>query len=320
MPPVLERPEPRLPHHEVGPIVPPLVETEPALAPIAAPAPAPAPRSAAGSDESGWSGSYTVARGDSLYAIARKHGIRLNDLERENNISNPRKVMPGTVLKVPRPGEAQRAAAARPARVARAPVVPAAAKPVPTTSLSSGPPSVEPTIINSRTRVAALGKDAANPSGTAADVSPIAPAASNGAPLRDAAASASKSAAPTTKFRWPARGKIITNFGPQADGRNEGINISLPRGADVYAAEGGVVTYAGDGVKGYGNLLLIRHDGGWITAYAHNDSLAVKSGESVRRGQVIAKAGATGSVDHPQLHFEIRQGTKPVDPVKHLEN
>ena len=314
-PPAVERPEPRLPHHEVGPIVPPLVETEPARAPVAAPAPAPAPRSAAASEEAGWTGAYTVERGDSLFAIARKHGIRLNDLERVNNITNPRRVMPGTVLMVPRPGEAQRAAAAPPAPVASAP-----AKPVPATSVSAGPPSVEPTIINARTRVAALPKDAAAPQATAADASPSAPAATTEPPLRDAAVPAPKSAIPTAKFRWPARGKIISSFGPQAEGRNEGINIALPRGADVHAAEAGVVTYAGDGVQGYGNLLLIRHDGGWITAYAHNDSLAVKSGESVRRGQVIAKAGATGSVDHPQLHFEIRQGTKPVDPVKHLEN
>jgi murein DD-endopeptidase MepM/ murein hydrolase activator NlpD len=130
---------------------------------------------------------------------------------------------------------------------------------------------------------------------------------------------APQAAAPIAKFRWPARGKIISNFGPSSSGQNDGINIALPRGADVHAAEAGIVTYAGDGVQGYGNLLLIRHDGGWITAYAHNDSLNVKSGEAVKRGQVIAKAGATGSVDTPQLRFEIRQGVKPVDPVQHLE-
>ena len=93
----------------------------------------------------------------------------------------------------------------------------------------------------------------------------------------------------------------------------------MPRGTPIHAAEAGSVTYAGDGVQGYGNLVLIRHPEGWITAYAHNDQLLVKSGESVRRGQIIAKAGNSGSVTQPQLHFELRQGTKPIDPMEHLE-
>jgi murein DD-endopeptidase MepM/ murein hydrolase activator NlpD len=307
-PPARERPEPRLPHHEVGPIVPPLVETEPAT-PAAAPAPAavPAERVAAPVDDSGWMGAYTVERGDSLYAIARKHNVRLNELERVNKITDPRRVRPGTVLKVPQAGDAP--------RVAAAPATPPSAR-----SESASAPFVEPTIINARTRVAALGSDASNPpSGPAVDTSPTPAPAATDVPVRDAAVATPKAAAPTAKFRWPARGKIISSFGPQSRGHNDGINIALPRGAEVYAAEAGVVTYAGDGVQGYGNLLLIRHDGGWITAYAHNDTLAVKSGETVRRGQVIAKAGATGSVDTPQLHFEIRQGTKPVDPIQHLE-
>ena len=99
----------------------------------------------------------------------------------------------------------------------------------------------------------------------------------------------------------------------------DGINISVPRGTEVHAAENGTVTYAGNEVQGYGNLVLIRHPEGWITAYAHNDNLMVKAGDTVRRGQVIAKAGNTGSVSQPQLHFEIRQGATPVDPMQHLE-
>ena len=309
-----ERPEPRLPHHEAGPIVPPLVETDPAT-PAATPAPAPtatstpAPRPPAPTDESGWTGTYTVERGDSLFAIARKHNVRLNELERVNKISDPRRVKPGTVLKVPGAG------------VAAAPSAPVTAPPA--KSETAGAPSVEPTIINARTRVAALGPDANNPpAGATVDAPPTqAPIAAAEPPVRDAAVAAPKpsAAAPASKLRWPARGKIISGFGPQAGGHNEGINIALPRGADVYAAEAGIVTYAGDGVQGYGNLLLIRHEGGWVTAYAHNDTLAVKAGETVRRGQVIAKAGATGSVDTPQLHFEVRQGVKAVDPIQHLE-
>jgi len=87
----------------------------------------------------------------------------------------------------------------------------------------------------------------------------------------------------------------------------------------VHAAEAGKVAYAGNELKGYGNLILIRHDNGWVSAYAHNEQLLVKRDEVVRRGQVIAKAGKTGSVDQPQLHFELRQGSKPVDPMLHME-
>ncbi len=117
-------------------------------------------------------------------------------------------------------------------------------------------------------------------------------------------------------FRWPARGRVIAGFG--ANGGNEGINIAVPEGTPVKAAEAGTVTYAGSEVKGYGNLVLVRHDNGYVSAYAHNGSLNVKRGEQVKRGQVIATSGQTGNVTSPQLHFEIRKGATPVDPMKHL--
>ena len=122
------------------------------------------------------------------------------------------------------------------------------------------------------------------------------------------------------KLRWPVSGRIITGFGQRTDGtHNDGINLSVPLGTSVHAAEGGTVAYAGSELKGYGNLILLRHDNGWVTAYAHNDQLTVKRGDKVQRGQVIATAGRTGSVDQPQVHFELRQGSKPVDPVPFLE-
>jgi murein DD-endopeptidase MepM/ murein hydrolase activator NlpD len=122
------------------------------------------------------------------------------------------------------------------------------------------------------------------------------------------------------KFRWPARGKVIAAFGKRTDGtHNDGINIAMPQGTDVHAAESGRVAYAGNELKGYGNLVLIRHDNGWVSAYAHADQVLVKRDDIVRRGQVIAKAGKTGTVDQPQLHFELRQGAKPVDPMPHME-
>ncbi|MCQ3943521.1 MAG: peptidoglycan-binding LysM, partial [Alphaproteobacteria bacterium] len=120
-------------------------------------------------------------------------------------------------------------------------------------------------------------------------------------------------------FRWPARGRIIAGFGPKPTGRqNDGVNIALPEGTPVKAADDGVVAYAGSELKGYGNLVLVRHSNGYVTAYAHASELLVKRGDTIKRGQVIAKSGQTGNVTSPQLHFEIRKGATPVDPMQHL--
>ncbi len=122
-------------------------------------------------------------------------------------------------------------------------------------------------------------------------------------------------------FRWPLRGRVISEFGAKPDGtRNDGINLSVPQGAAIVAAEDGTVVYSGNELKGFGNLLLIRHKNGWSTAYAHISKMLVKNGQTVRRGQVIAKAGQTGAVSRPQLHFEIRRGTDPVNPRKYLSS
>lgn len=122
-------------------------------------------------------------------------------------------------------------------------------------------------------------------------------------------------------FRWPVRGRVISKFGSKPNNtRNEGINIAVPEGTGVRAAEAGVVAYAGNELKGYGNLVLIRHQNGWVTAYAHNSELMVKRGDAVRRGDVIARAGKTGSVKTPQVHFEVRQGATAVDPMKYLSS
>jgi len=115
------------------------------------------------------------------------------------------------------------------------------------------------------------------------------------------------------------KGQIISGFGPKKGGlNNDGVNIGAPAGTNVVAADNGVVAYAGNELRGFGNLLLIRHADGWVTAYAHNDKLLVKRGDTVKRGQIIAQVGSTGSVSTPQLHFEIRKGTDPVDPLKYL--
>jgi murein DD-endopeptidase MepM/ murein hydrolase activator NlpD len=120
-------------------------------------------------------------------------------------------------------------------------------------------------------------------------------------------------------FRWPVRGKVITSYGAKTNGKaNDGINLAVPEGTPVKAAEDGVVAYSGNELKGYGNLVLVRHANGYVTAYAHASELLVKRGDTIKRGQIIAKSGQSGEVGSPQLHFEIRKGSTPVDPLQFL--
>ncbi|MEE1611305.1 peptidoglycan DD-metalloendopeptidase family protein [Microvirga sp. CF3016] len=210
----------------------------------------------------------------------------------------------------------------RPGMTAQAPVAPAPAKSAPMQVASatdeplvSAPkPLVSaPKPVVEQPKVAALTQP--EPVRPAAAVQPTAPAPqpeAAKAPVPEPEQTASVSG----DFRWPARGRVIAGFG--ANGGNEGINIAVPEGTPVKAAEAGTVTYAGSEVKGYGNLVLIKHENGFVSAYAHNGSLNVKRGEQVKRGQVIATSGQTGNVTSPQLHFEIRKGATPVDPLKHL--
>jgi murein DD-endopeptidase MepM/ murein hydrolase activator NlpD len=126
-------------------------------------------------------------------------------------------------------------------------------------------------------------------------------------------------AAVNARFIWPTKGPVIAGFGAGAGGqRNDGINIAAPKDAPIWAAAAGTVSYVGDGVKSYGNLVLIRHPGDYFTAYAHADRLVVKPGEKVTAGQIIGYCGASGDVDRPQLHFEIRRGVHPLDPRRFL--
>ncbi len=280
-----------------------------------------------------YNASYTVKPGDSLYGIARIHKVRFSELQQVNGISDPHRVKPGMTLKVP--GGANEASA-------RAAEGPPPAPPLPPSSqASSSAPSddakpsdaprygdattTQPTIINAEKRVASLSDKATDAS---PDVPPVQPSAPDRKPdateQKVAIAAPPPSSAPASvdsvKLRWPASGKVIAGFGSRPDGsHNDGINLQVPLGTEVHAAESGVVAYAGSELKGYGNLVLVRHDNGWVTAYAHNDEVLVKRGDKVKRGQVIAKAGKTGSVDKPQVHFELRQGSKPVDPIPYLE-
>ena len=115
-------------------------------------------------------------------------------------------------------------------------------------------------------------------------------------------------------FLWPVRGLVTSGFGAQ----NEGINVAVPEGTPIKATDDGVVAYAGNELKGYGNLVLIRHPNGFVSAYAHNGKIDVKRGDTVKRGQTIAKSGQSGNVSSPQIHFELRKGSTPVDPTGYL--
>lgn len=268
---------------------------------------------------------YTIKRGESLYGIAVREGVSLAELQRINNIDNPRTVRAGTVLRLPSSSSssgrgttvptAPRAIAQSESGQRVAPAASSAA--IDSTAESSTEPATEPVIINRPQRVASLGKPE-----TASDALPLSAAPSSAAepaPTPDSR-TAEEQADGIGKFRWPARGRVIAGFGKQPDGsQSDGIKLAVPVGTEVHAAESGVVAYADSVLKDYGNLILLRHDDGWISAYAHNDELLVKRGDRVRRGQVIAKAGKSGNAETPQLHFELRKGSSPVDPIPHLE-
>lgn len=120
-------------------------------------------------------------------------------------------------------------------------------------------------------------------------------------------------------FLWPINGKVLSGFGPKENGlHNDGINIGAPRGTPIKVGDNGTVAYVGNELRGFGNLVLVRHADGWITAYAHCEEILVKVGDQVKRGQVVGRVGSTGGVDQPQLHFELRKGKQPVNPRSYL--
>jgi murein DD-endopeptidase MepM/ murein hydrolase activator NlpD len=278
------------------------------------PAPTPTLPTASGGD---WTGSYTVKSGDSLYAVARQYKVQLPELQRQNTIADPTKVRPGTVIRVPgTAGSAPQLASVEAPRAA-----PIAAAPI--AAVAAAGSVVAPTIINVQpAKAAAPAADpvvapvAAAPTPAPAQVAAIAPAAVTPDKPQAKAPVASANA----KFRWPVKGQVIGSYGKRPDGSpSDGIAIAVPAGTDVGAAQDGTIAYAGSDLKGYGNLILVRHDGGWVTAYAHASEILVKRGDAVKRGQVIAKSGQTGGIDKPMVHFELRKDSQPIDPTPHMD-
>lgn len=230
-------------------------------------------------------GSYRVSQGDTLYSIARKHSVNVGSLTSVNNLGQSTNIKIGQMLVIPGQGNTTAPAQTlvqntqKQARVAIAP----AAAPVPKQAAPKAQPAAF-TPQNAEKPKQAQPKQSGN-----------------------------------LAFRWPVKGRVISTFGDKTNGeRNDGINLAVPDGTAIKAAEDGVVIYSGNELKSYGNLVLVRHSNGWVTAYAHNKALNVNRGDKVRRGQQIAQAGATGSVSSPQLRFELRKGSTPVNPLDHL--
>jgi murein DD-endopeptidase MepM/ murein hydrolase activator NlpD len=277
-PPAAAAPQPS---HTAAPAAPVAAPAAPAAPVAAKPVPAAVasvPPHAAGSVNSGV---HVVAPGDTLTKIAHQYGKTLAEIAKANNILPYSKVSIGDRI-----------------------IIPGA-------HLSSAKPEVE--------QAAAPAKPGGNKAvanvGPAQSASMVTPMAEN--PSNETAAKAATDATPG--FRWPVRGRIIAGFGPKPNGQqNDGIDVAVPENTPIKAAEDGVVAYAGSELKGYGNLVLVRHPNGYVTAYAHAKELLVKRGDPIKRGDVIAKSGQSGNVDAPQLHFEVRKGSAPVDPMQFL--
>lgn len=226
---------------------------------------------------------YKVREGDTVYSIARMHDLSVNQLVRINNLRSPYVLQTGQVLRFPSAIQPPKPAA-RPAYVE-----PQVAQNTAPSSSGAVTPSSKPTY-----KKASVTPRAKIPKSTPK-------MAGNG------------------QFMRPVNGQIISTYGPKSGGLyNDGINIKAVRGSPVRAAQNGVVVYTGDDLEGYGNLVLVRHQNRMMTAYAHLEKTLVKRGDTVKRGQSLATVGSSGQVDSPQLHFEVRRGSKALDPSKYL--
>jgi len=299
---------------------------------------------------------YTVQRGDTLYGLSRQFGVGTTELARYNNLDAPYRLSAGQVLRIPsgsRP-EVQSADTSAPAdsvtprsaarsrvevvpsqggaaapvqstpsrsSVSRVETLPETRAPAPSTSspfTAPSPPSRPPARETARETAAAPAQG--NQPARAPQAAPSSEPPARGRQEAAASAAPAVPARAGTRFAWPLRGQIISDYGPKPDGlHNDGINIAAPAGATVAAADNGVVAYAGNELRGFGNLVLIRHADGWMTAYAHLDEIKVERNQRVTRGQAIGTVGQSGGVTSPQLHFEVRRGSRAVNPMEHMD-
>ena len=238
-----------------------------------------------------------VARGDTLYSLSRKYSVPVNDLAVMNNLTPPFNLSVGQKIRVP--------------NLARVSVEQVHTDDV-KVAVKSTNATVQTQPQQKRDAKTIAEKVGAEKKVVATPVKKISSDPTKKLPKINARSS--------SKFSWPVRGKILSNYGAKSSGLfNDGINIGATRGTAVKAAENGVVAYAGNEVKGMGNLIIIQHEDGWMTVYAHMDSMVVRRGARVSVGQQIGTVGKTGKVDSPQLHFEIRKGTKAYNPTQYLK-
>lgn len=238
-----------------------------------------------------------VARGDTLYSLSRKYSVPVNDLAVMNNLTPPFNLTVGQKIRVP--------------NLARVSVEQVRTDDV-KVAVKSTNATVQTQPQQKRDAKTIAEKVGAEKKVVATPVKKISSDPTKKLPKINARSS--------SKFSWPVRGKILSNYGAKSSGLfNDGINIGATRGTAVKAAENGVVAYAGNEVKGMGNLIIIQHEDGWMTVYAHMDSMVVRRGARVSVGQQIGTVGETGKVDSPQLHFEIRKGTKAYNPTQYLK-
>lgn len=266
-----------------------------ATAPVATPAAA-APEAAKmpGAENSGKPGYYTIKPGDTLIRVGLDQGQNWRDIAKWNNIDNPNLIEVGQVIRVLPPGS-------------EPPVM--GTRPVTTAKVEPKPLDGKPAAAGATPTPTAAPAAAAAGSAVAASTSASAPAMTP-----SAAGAVTKDGDDDVNWQWPANGAVVSQFD---EGKTKGLAIAGRAGDPVVAAADGQAVYVGSAIRGYGNLIVIKHNSRYLTAYAHNQTLLVKEGQTVRRGQRIAEMGSTDA-DRVQLHFEIRRQGKPVDPAKLL--
>ncbi len=264
----------------------------------------------------------TVGRGDTVYALSRRHGVSQRDIIIANDLKAPYKLIVGQRIVLPRGQVYKVVSGDTLGKIAQN-------YSVDLYDLARANNITSPYTIYVEQELRIPGTGTSTGTGRSAPVS----VASQTPPPQNQttqATSATKKIAnqvavpappPTSGhgFIWPTKGKLLSSFGPKEGGlHNDGINIAAAKGAPVQAVENGVIAYAGNELRGFGNLLLIKHANGYVTAYAHNSTLLVARGDKVTKGQKIATVGSSGNVSVPQLHFELRKGKTPLDPRKYL--
>jgi lipoprotein NlpD len=279
----------------------PIIDRAPPVA-TSRPAPAPAPVERPKDD---MRATYTVRRGDTLLRIALDHGQNYRDLVAWNNLADPNDIKVDQVLRVAPPDHVAGVQTSPVTMPESRPVAPA----VPKKTVPRGEkrPYTDATLAELKKDEASRGADKNDAKADKPEAVPTVPAIAAGSVVR--ADDDEK-----LSWMWPSDGKIVATFD---EGKNKGIDIAGKPGQQVMAAGAGKVMYAGSGIRGYGNLVIVKHSNSLLSAYAHNRSIVVKEGQNVNKGQMIAEMGDSDS-DSVKLHFEIRQQGKPVDPSRFL--